>query len=430
MATDPAALTPVGDDGPAAGGPPQADAIGRSSARQTIGIIGQYAMLIALAALVLLPIIFTIIQALTPPTSYITKGRPLHPMDVAWKDRTWFSGGPVSVVIRTLVVAFLFAWVQRVGSGHTWREWRQVFTPARLIGVIGGTIAVAVLTGPVFQSLVNVDGATLGLFVLCVAVVAATQLPGFLAGRRRGLVMAIAVSLIAALSIAGLAVVGAGAEVWTLTWGRADLGRTMRQSLVMTVLITVLQVGTAIMAAYAFVYLRFPFKRILFALFMGTMLLPMEVTLVGNIATIRQLEWINSMQALVLPLGASALGTFLIRQGFRGVPGELYDAARLDGYGHIRFLTRIVVPLTRPVIAAFTVISALTAWNQYLWPRAVIEDNRFATLQTQLRISMSENVANGNESIAAALVAALPVVLLLIVFQKQIIRGLTAGAVK
>src|SRR5690606_38053213 len=121
------------------------------------------------------------------------------------------------------------------------------------------------------------------------------------------------------------------------------------------------------------------------------------------------------------------LGTFLIRQGFRGVPGELYDAARLDGYGHVRFLSQVVVPLTRPVIAAFTVISALSAWNQYLWPRAVIEDNRFGTLQTQLRISASENIANANESTAAALVAALPVVLLLVAFQKHIIRGLTAG---
>src|SRR5690606_4678335 len=114
-------------------------------------------------------------------------------------------------------------------------------------------------------------------------------------------------------SLVGLAVVTAGAEVWTITWGRANLGGSMRQSLTMTALITGLQVTTSVLAAYAFVYLRFPFKRVAFVLFMGTMLLPMEVTLVGNIATIRQLEWMNSMQALVLPLGASALGTFLIR---------------------------------------------------------------------------------------------------------------------
>ncbi len=429
MATE--SLAPVGADDDVSAGPPEADAVGRSDTRRTLGLVGQYAVLVALAAVVLLPVIFTIVQALTPPTSYITaRDRPLHPMDVAWKDRTWFTGGLVSVVARTAVVLFLFTWIQRIASGCSWREWRQLATPARLGGAVAATVALAALTGPVFASLESADGATLGRFLLAVAVVAAVMIPGLLEGRRRDVAMAVVIALVAAVAVVGLAVVAAGAEVWTVTWGRAGLGATMRQSFTMTVLITTLQVTTSILAAYAFVYLRFPFKRLAFVVFMGTMLLPMEVTLVGNIATIRQLEWMNSMQALVLPLGASALGTFLIRQGFRGVPSELYDAARLDGYGHLRFLTRIVVPLTRPVIASFTVISALAAWNQYLWPRAVIEDNRFATLQTQLRISTSENIANGNESIAAALVAALPVVLLLIAFQKQIIRGLTAGAVK
>lgn len=89
----------------------------------------------------------------------------------------------------------------------------------------------------------------------------------------------------------------------------------MGRSLTMAVIITVLQVATATAAAYAFVFLRFPFKRVIFAMFMATLLLPLEVLLVGNIETIRQLEWINTMQALVLPFGASTLGTFLIRQG-------------------------------------------------------------------------------------------------------------------
>ncbi|MCB0971619.1 MAG: carbohydrate ABC transporter permease, partial [Acidimicrobiales bacterium] len=93
--------------------------------------------------------------------------------------------------------------------------------------------------------------------------------------------------------------------------------------LVMAVLITVAQVVTSIMSAYAFVFLRFPFKRILFALFMATLLLPLEVTLVGNVATIRQLEWTDTYQALVLPFAAAALGTFLIRQGFRGLPPDI-----------------------------------------------------------------------------------------------------------
>jgi sn-glycerol 3-phosphate transport system permease protein len=232
------------------------------------------------------------------------------------------------------------------------------------------------------------------------------------------------------VGVAGGAVLFTGPEVWTSTWQQYRLGPTMLRSLVMTVVITALQVTTSILAAYAFVFLRFPLKRLLFALLMATLLLPLEVTLVGNVTTIRQLDWINSVQALVLPFGASALGTFLIRQGFRGLPPDVRDATRLDGYGHLSFLTRFAVPLTRPVVASFTVIAALSAWNQYLWPRAVIDSNEFNTLQIQLRAVSGADPAQANLAVATALVAAVPVVLLLVAFQRQIIRGLTAGAVK
>jgi sn-glycerol 3-phosphate transport system permease protein len=132
----------------------------------------------------------------------------------------------------------------------------------------------------------------------------------------------------------------------------------------------------------------------------------------------------------VLPFAATAFGTFLVRQGFRGVPSEIHDATRLDGYGHMAFLWRFAVPLTRPVIASFTVIAALNAWNQYLWPQAVIDDSAAQTAQIRLRSIVGTDVANLNVGIAGALIVALPVVLLLIAFQRQIIRGLTAGAVK
>jgi sn-glycerol 3-phosphate transport system permease protein len=195
-------------------------------------------------------------------------------------------------------------------------------------------------------------------------------------------------------------------------------------------MITAGQVVTSILAAYAFAFLRFPFKNLLFAVFMGTLLLPLEVTLLANVQTIRELGWVNANVGLVLPFAATAFGTFLIRQGFKGVPPEIQDATRLDGYGHMHFLWRFAVPLTRPVIASFTVIAALGAWNQYLWPRAVIDDSRQATAQLALRTIVGTNVAEANRGIAAALIVALPVVALLVAFQRQIIRGLTAGAVK
>lgn len=403
-------------------------AMGQSPARRNLGLVGQYLSLGLLSVLVLGPIVLTVIQALSPPFTYVNAGKPLHPVGVSWQDRTWFTGGPISLVVRTLIVLALLAWLQKVATGEGWKD-PALRAPSRLVAIIGGTIVLALAMNPLFQSFFTADGNTMAIFVGAVVAVAATQVWGFLAPGRSP-ITSVVMALFTGLGVITFCVVTMGPTVWTLAWTRYDLGPAMGRSFVMAILITVLQVGTAIMAAYAFVFLRFPFKRILFALFMATLLLPIEVTLVGNVATIRQLEWTNTMQALVLPFGAAALGTFLIRQGFRGLPTEIQDATRLDGYGHWAFLTKFAVPLTRPVIAAFTVISALAAWNQYLWPRSVISQNSFNTLQIQLRLASASEVANANQAIAAALVAAVPVVLLLIAFQRQIIRGLTAGAVK
>jgi sn-glycerol 3-phosphate transport system permease protein len=419
----------VGADDPLDGQlPPAVSSLDRG--RRLRGIVGQYALLIALSVVVLGPLLLTLIQAMSSPFAWVFAGKPLHPVQVDWKDRTWFTGGAFSVVARTLVVVAFFAWFHRVTSGRSWKQWREFLEPAPLVSILGTSVAFTVLLGPTYRSFHEVDGNSQWWVIATMAVVAATLVPGLLAARSMSPPGAVVAAVAVAVLTVGAAVIFVGAEAWTQTWESARLGPAMRQSLKMAVLITVLQVVTSITSAYAFVFLDFPFKRVVFALFMGTLLLPLEVTLVGNVALIRQLGWINTTQGLVLPFAATALGTFLVRQGFKGIPPEIRDACRLDGYGHLAFLTKFAVPLTRPVIAAFTVISALGAWNQYLWPRAIIDNDRYSTLQIQLRTIVGENVADANLSIAAALVAAVPVLLLLVAFQRQIIRGLTAGAVK
>ena len=402
---------------------------GRGPSRHAVGVVGQYAMLVVLSILVLGPLLLTLIQAMSPPFIYVEAGKPLHPVNVDWKDRTWFTGGAFSVVARTLVVLVVFTWANKLMVGwdlagrRVVREWRN------LLATVGATVVLAVSLGPAFGSFHAADGNSEWWILLAMALVSATLVPALLA-TPRGRVGAVLEAVAVGSLITGAALVFVGGAVWTQAWSSARLGPAMGRSLVMTVVITSAQVTSAILAAYAFAFLRFPFRRLLFALFMATLLLPLEVTLIGNIALIRQLEWINTMQALVLPFTASAFGTFLIRQGFRGIPPEINDATRLDGYGHVAFLTKFAVPLTRPVTASFTVIAALGAWNQYLWPASVVSDDRYNTLQFQLRTIIGNNVANANVSIAAAMVAAVPVLVLLIAFQRQIIRGLTAGAVK
>jgi sn-glycerol 3-phosphate transport system permease protein len=213
-------------------------------------------------------------------------------------------------------------------------------------------------------------------------------------------------------------------------WSRGDLDSAMIRTLIVTCLITGFQVATSVLAAYAFAFLDFPLKKVIFAFFMATLLLPVEVTLLPNLQTMRDLDWFNTYQGLVVPFAASAFGTFLIRQGFLGIPAEIRDAARLEGWGHFAFLWRFAVPLTRPVIASFTVISFLGAFNQYLWPRAVITNTEsWSTIQLALR-GLTTSVQESHIPVSGAIITALPIVILLALFQRQIVSGLTAGAVK
>jgi sn-glycerol 3-phosphate transport system permease protein len=219
-------------------------------------------------------------------------------------------------------------------------------------------------------------------------------------------------------------------DVWSRAWDLGDLDQKIIVSAVVTVVIVVGQLATSVFAAYAFAFLEFPFKRVVFIIFMATLMLPIEVTLIPNVQTIRELGWLNSYPGLAAPFLATAFGTFLIRQGFMGVPRDLRDASQLDGFGHLAFLWRVAIPVTRPVIASFAVISFLAAWNQYTWPRAVVTEGRWETIQIGLKSLSAATVEQSNIGLAAALIAALPVLALLIFLQRHLIRGLTAGAVK
>jgi sn-glycerol 3-phosphate transport system permease protein len=219
-------------------------------------------------------------------------------------------------------------------------------------------------------------------------------------------------------------------NVWTRAWDLGNLDQKIIVSAVVTVIIVVGQLVTSTLAAYAFAFLEFPLKRVLFLVFMATLMLPIEVTLIPNVQTIRELGWLNSYQGLSVLFLATAFGTFLIRQGFMGVPKDLRDASQLDGFGHLSFLWRVAIPVTRPVIASFAVISFLAAWNQYTWPRAVVTEGRWETIQIGLKSLSAATVEQSNVALAAAIIAALPVLALLIFLQRHLIRGLTAGAVK
>jgi sn-glycerol 3-phosphate transport system permease protein len=217
---------------------------------------------------------------------------------------------------------------------------------------------------------------------------------------------------------------------YSRAWDDGHMATYLRNSFIVTLLITLGQVLTAILAGYAFAFLDFPFKRTLFVVFLATLMVPFEVTIVTNVTTISDIGLYNSYLGLAVPFLATGFGAFLMRQAFLVLPRDLRDAAALDGYGHFRFLTRVAVPLARPAVAALTVFAFLAAWNQYLWPLLVTKDDARRTVQVGLKQLRGLSVEQVNVTFAGAVIAVLPLVILLLAFQKQLVRGLTAGAVK
>ncbi len=219
-------------------------------------------------------------------------------------------------------------------------------------------------------------------------------------------------------------------DVLADAWSTGRLGRYLFNSLVVAIVITVFQVVTSVLSAYAFAILDFPGKNVLFLAFIATLLVPIEATLVVNFDTVDGLGWVNTYQGLAVPFLATAFGTFLIRQVFLTLPRDLRDAAAIDGVGHLGFLRHVAIPLVRPTLGALALFAFLGSWNQYLWPNLVVNEADMNTVQSGLRVLSKGNVDEPNLVMAGTVIAAIPVAVVLLVFQRQLVRGLTAGAVK
>jgi ABC-type glycerol-3-phosphate transport system permease component len=206
--------------------------------------------------------------------------------------------------------------------------------------------------------------------------------------------------------------------------------RYMLNSLIVAGVITLGQIVTSVLAAYAFSFMRFPGRTALFFIFLSTMMVPWEASIIPNDQIIQRLDWLDTYQGLTVPFLATAFGTFLLRQQFMTLPAELKDAADIDGYGNLRFLLFVVIPLSRAAIATLAVFSFLQAWNQYLWPLLVTNDPHMRTVQIGIASLEDQEVQRTNVVLAGTLTALLPMLFLVIAFQRFLVRGLTAGAVK
>lgn len=249
-----------------------------------------------------------------------------------------------------------------------------------------------------------------------------------------------------------------GSDLWanlTEAWVRADLGRKLLNSIVFAGAVAGGKVLLAGMAAFAIVYFRFPGRSLIFWAIFVTLMLPLEVRIVPTYAVAAnalqpfqtlldltglsalivhltglepRLEWslLNSYPGLVLPLVATATGTFLYRQFFLTVPDELTEAAKMDGSGPLRFFLDVLMPLSRANMIALFTIMFVYAWNQYLWPLLVTTDPAYGTAVTELKalIPSAFGLPDWNVAMAGTLIIMSPPLILVILMQRWFVRGL------
>jgi sn-glycerol 3-phosphate transport system permease protein len=206
----------------------------------------------------------------------------------------------------------------------------------------------------------------------------------------------------------------------------APVGRMMFNSLVSALVIAIGKIAISLLSAFAIVYFRFRFRALAFWLIFVTLMLPVEVRILPTFKVVSDLHMLDTYAGLTIPLIASATATFLFRQFFLTIPDELAEAARIDGAGPMRFFWDVVVPLSRPNIAALFLILFIFGWNQYLWPLLVTTDESMYTTVIGIKrmIAGGEAATEWNLVMATAMLAMLPPALLVLLTQKWFVKGL------
>jgi ABC-type glycerol-3-phosphate transport system permease component len=194
--------------------------------------------------------------------------------------------------------------------------------------------------------------------------------------------------------------------------------------------VTLSVVFTSLMAGYAFARLQFPGRGLLFGLVLSTMMVPFEVTFIPNFVIISELGWYNTYWALIVPWCANAFAIFLMRQAFLGLPRDYYDAARIDGCGHLRFLCRIAVPLVKPMIATVALFAFLGSYNALLWPLVVTTDESLRVVQVGLTLFEGDGGIFLNLMMCGAMIVILPTVLLYFGVQRYFVESALGAGIK
>ncbi len=219
-------------------------------------------------------------------------------------------------------------------------------------------------------------------------------------------------------------------ENFALTFQAAPFGLYFFNSLFVACVVTISAVLTSLMAGYAFARLRFRGRDFVFGIVLLTMIVPFEVTLVPNFILILKLGWYNRYPALIVPWCASAFSIFLMRQAFLTLPGDYFDAAKVDGCGHLRFLARVGTPLVKPAVITVALFAFLGSYNSLLWPLVVTCSDRMRVVQVALTVFSGADGARFNLMMCAATIVVLPTVLLYFASQRHFLEGSLGAGLK
>lgn len=195
-------------------------------------------------------------------------------------------------------------------------------------------------------------------------------------------------------------------------------------------LITLGQIISCSLAAFAFSFLEFKGKNVLFMIVMATMMIPGEATIISNYLTVSSWGWLDSYKVLIIPYLTSAMGIFLFRQFYLSFPRALYESAKIDGCSNLRFIRSILMPLTKSAVGAMAVYTFINAWNMYMWPLLVTGSDSMRTVQIGISMLNSIDGQSITMMIAGVVMIIVPSLLIFIFGQKQLIRGMFSGAVK
>ena len=212
----------------------------------------------------------------------------------------------------------------------------------------------------------------------------------------------------------------------------ANLGRLFVNTMIVGVVSTLLSLVITVLSAFAFARLEFKGRETMFALLLATMMIPGELFTITNYATVTQLGWMNTYTVLIVPFLVSVFYIYLLRQNFMQIPNELYLAAKVDGTSDLKYLWKVMVPLSLPTLISITILKMMGAWNSYIWPRLVANDEAHRMITNGLRNAFTDTTGDVNYPVqmAAVAIVSAPLFLVFVFLRKYIMAGVSRSGIK